>query len=473
MTQIDVMTRADGAERYAFERDPSAALEPLRAGYVALGSDLYDPPILQGISARAEQQLTDAGIELVRTDPVYELGQERRAIDDLRKGDWDFLIVNVINWIEYRAATRIIQEFRDKPMVLYAFGGYTEGDTLISPAAGAGSTALRYPMEQWGIRFRYLFNPPDSPMDVEGVVRLGRAAQVARRLRYARLGLIGFNDVGLYTTAYNVTKLRRQLGPEVESVDLLELERRIPDLDDAVVQKVVETITADWEYPNGRPDDEVIERTIRLYMATLDVCRDKGFDALTYKSVEGVLMGLHIVHNVPASLLVSAGIPYTDENDLGNLLAELMLKWLSGRTATFLEHYELHPEWIIMGVDGYVPHQLIEGNPVMKTPALLGATGVGHGSRMKAGRMTMAALAEDDQGYRMHIAPGLAESPPKWMELGTGLPSWPSVKFFPDAPVRDILDHVQSQHFAAVHGDYTDELVDLCHLLGIRTVVDR
>jgi hypothetical protein len=73
----------------------------------------------------------------------------------------------------------------------------------------------------------------------------------------------------------------------------------------------------------------------------------------------------------------------------------------------------------------------------------------------------------------MHIAPGEAKSPPKWMELGTGMPSWPSVQFYPDAPVRSILDHVQSQHFAAVHGDYTDELIDLCHLLGIKAIVDR
>jgi hypothetical protein len=39
--------------------------------------------------------------------------------------------------------------------------------------------------------------------------------------------------------------------------------------------------------------------------------------------------------------------------------------------------------------------------------------------------------------------------------------------------VRSILDRVQSQHFAAVHGDHADALELLCRLLGIPVVSDR
>jgi hypothetical protein len=46
------------------------------------------------------------------------------------------------------------------------------------------------------------------------------------------------------------------------------------------------------------------------------------------------------------------------------------------------------------------------------------------------------------------------------------------VKFCPDAGVRSILDHVLSQHFAAVYGDYVEELRDLCAPLDIKAVLD-
>ena len=448
-------------------------MDPLIAGYVSLGTEFYVPDRLHAISAGAEKQLTDAGIELARTDPVFALGQEERAIRELKAADWDFLIVNVINWIDPRAASRLLFAFRDQPIVLYSYGGFTEGDTLISPAAGAGSTALRYPLERWGARFAYLYNAPDTPMDVEGIRKFGRAAQAVRKLRRARVGLVGWNDMGLYTTGYNPTRLRGQIGPEIESFDMLQLERKMDGLDDAAVKAEVVRVTANWEYPLGKPKDEVIERAVRMYMATVEFCREKRFDAISYKCVEGISLCLQAVHSVPSALVASAGYPYVDENDVGNLVAELMLKWVSGKPVTFLEHYEHHPEWILLGVDGFIPDQLIDGKPQIKDISTVLLDGIAHCSRMKTGRLTLACLSEDDEGYRMHVVSGEGRTPPQWVEMGVPLPSWPSVKFYPDGSVRSILDHVQSQHFAAVFGDYVDELVNICYLLDIKTIVDR
>jgi L-fucose isomerase len=448
-------------------------MEKLKAGYVSFGTQYYEPGRLKEISARAEKQLTDRGLELVRTDPVFGEGEEPlRAIEELKAQEWDFLIANVINWIEVRGVTRVLLEFRDKPVVLYSFGGFTEGDTLISPAAGAGTTAIRYPMEQWGFKFKYLFNAPDSAMDVDGIIKFGRAAQVKKKLRKTRIGMVGYNDMGLYTTCFNALRLRDIIGPEVESIDMLQMERKIEALDPDEVKRETERVTKDWEYPLGKPKDEVIERAVRVYMATVEFCKEKSFSGFSYKCVDGVDLEMNVVHAIPSSLVASAGYPYVDENDVGNLVAELMLKWLSGDEVMFVEHYEHHPGWIILGEDGYIPSGMMEGKPLIKDVSTVLLGGIAHCSRMKTGRMTLACLSEDAEGYRMHIVSGEGKKPPQWVEMGVPLPSWPSVKFFPDASVRSILDHVQSQHFAAVFGDYVEELVDLCYLLGIKTVLD-
>jgi L-fucose isomerase len=448
-------------------------METLKAGYVPFGTMFYEPANLKKISARAEKQLQDAGIELVKTGPVFGEDKEpQRAIAELKAADWDFLFVNIINWIDVRGVTRVLLEFRDRPMILYSLGGFTEGDTLISPAAGAGTTALRYPMERWGMRFKYLFNAPDSPMDIEGILSFGRAAQVARRLRRARLGMIGFNDMGLYSTDFSVVKLREQIGPEVESLDMLQLERKMEALEAGAVGKEIKRVTAHWEYPLGEPKPEVVERAFRLYLATVELCREKGFDAFSFKCVDGVDLALDVVHAVPASLVASAGYPYVDENDIGNLTAELMLKWLSGKQVMFLEHYEHHPEWILLGEDGYCPSDFIEGKPQIKPVETVLLGGIVQCSRMKIGRLTLACLSEDSEGYRMHIVSGEGKEPPQWVEMGVPLPPWPSMRFYPDSTVRSILDHVQSQHFAAVYGDYVQPLKDLCTLLNIKVVAD-
>ena len=447
-------------------------MELLKAGYVSLGTEFYVPDRLNAITADAEKQLISAGIELVRTDPLFSLGQEERAIRDLRAAPWDFLIVNVINWIDPRAATRLLYEFRNEPIVLYSKGGFTEGGTLVSPAAGAGSTALRFPMERWGIKFKYLFNGPDQPMDVAGILKFGRAAQVMKKLRSTRVGILGFNDMGLYTTGFNVTSLRGKTGVEVESFDMLQLDRRMDALDEKQVDAEVTQVTANWEYPLGKPKDAAIRRAIKMYLATIEICKEKKFSAISYKVVEGIPAFMNAVQSVPSALVASAGYPYVDEDDACTLVAELMLKWLSGETATFLEHYEHSPEWILLAVDGFLPMQLTVGNPQVKPISTVLLDGLVFCSKMRTGRMTLACLSEDNEGYRMHIVTGEGRTPPQWVEMGVTLPSWPSVKFYPDTSVRHILDHVQSQHFAAVFGDYADELVELCHLLDIKVVLD-
>jgi len=452
----------------------------ITAGYVSFGTQFYEPGNLKMITARAEKQLTNAGLKLVRTDPVVgEDIEPERAIRELKSQPWDFLFVNILNWIDTRGVFRVLHEFRNEPMILYSFGGFTDHDgkfgekgTLISPAAGAGSTSLRLPMEQWGIRFKYLFNAPDSPMDIDGITYFARAAHTMKRLKRARLGMIGFNDMGLYSTGYNPTRLRDQIGPEIESVDMLQLQKKMDGLDPDEIRKEIKNITSDWEYPLGKPKDEVIGKAIRMYLATVKICQEKNFDTFSYKCVDGVDLEMGLTHAIPSSLVADAGYPYVDENDIGNSVAQLMLKTISGKQVTFLEHYEHHPDWILLGEDGYCPKDFIEGKPQIKDVSTVLLDGIAHCSNMKKGRMTLACLSEVKEGYRMHIVTGEGKERPKWVEMGVPLPSWPSVTFYPDAPVQEILNHVQSQHFAAVFGEYVDELIDLCYLLDIEVVAD-
>jgi hypothetical protein len=148
-------------------------MERLKAGYVPFGSSFYDQSALREITARAEAELDAAGIDLTRAAPVVAAGDEHGALAQLAAGEWDFLIANVINWVDVRAATRVLLALRERPVVLYSYGGRTQDGLLISPAAGAGSTALRYPLERWGVRHTYLFNGPDTPMDTAGIVAFG------------------------------------------------------------------------------------------------------------------------------------------------------------------------------------------------------------------------------------------------------------------------------------------------------------
>jgi L-fucose isomerase-like protein len=449
-------------------------LPPLTAGYVSFGTMFYEPGNLAMISARAEKQLEAEGIKLVKTAPVYgETTEPERAIRELKAHAWDFLIINIINWVDTRGVFRVLHEFRHEPMVLYSFGGFTDqAGTLISPAAGAGSTSVRLPMQQMGIKFRYLFNGPDTPMNVKGIKSFGKAAQVVKALKRARLGMVGFNDMGLYSTGYNTTRMRNEIGVEVESVDMLQLQKKMDSLKESEVRDAVNEITKNWEYPHGKPKPTVIEKAIRMGVASIRICEEKHFNAFSYKCVEGIDSEMGLTHAIPASIVNSAGYPYVDENDLGNLTVELMLRWLSGNQTMFIEHYEHHPEWILLGEDGYCPWDFVDGKPQIKPVTTVLLDGLVQCSNLKKGRMTLASLAETNEGYQMHIVTGEGRERPQWVEMGVPLPPWPSVKLYSDVAVEQILNNVQSQHFAMTYGHYAEELKNLCYLLSIKVLDD-
>jgi L-fucose isomerase-like protein len=70
---------------------------------------------------------------------------------------------------------------------------------------------------------------------------------------------------------------------------------------------------------------------------------EKNFDTFSYKCVDGVDLEMGFTHAIPSSLVADAVIRYVDENDLGNSVAQMMHKWVSGKPVTFIEQYEHIP----------------------------------------------------------------------------------------------------------------------------------
>jgi len=145
--------------------------------------------------------------------------------------------------------------------------------------------------------------------------------------------------------------------------------------------------------------------------------------------VDGVDLEMGLTHAVPSSLVCDAGYPYVDENDLGNSVAQLMLKWISGKQVTFIEHYEHHPEWILLGEDGYCPSEFIEGKPQIKSISTVLLKGIAHCSNMKKGRMTLACLQKPKKDIGCIWLPEREGNGFSGLN-GVPLPSWPHHTFF-------------------------------------------
>ena len=101
-------------------------MRPCRAGFVGFGEVNIPRDMIESKCAKAAEQLRSIGIELVETAPVSddpEYKEADRAIGELKRKEFDFLIVCIAGWIPSHAVIRITAEFDHLPILLWGLTG--------------------------------------------------------------------------------------------------------------------------------------------------------------------------------------------------------------------------------------------------------------------------------------------------------------------------------------------------------------
>jgi L-fucose isomerase-like protein len=216
-----------------------------------------------------------------------------------------------------------------------------------------------------------------------------------------------------------------------------------------------------------------MKRAAGYYLAVKAIADERGYDAVSLKDVDGwkKLLGFP---PAPILMLLSdegklATIPENDS--LGNV-TQLIIKYLTGQCAFYLEFYEFFEDRVLAGVPDYVPAEVTDGG-VTVMPAAFGelSEGILNVSKVKTGELTMCRLTSIDGEYYMHMVTGVGKTPNKWEEAGWTQPA-------PQLPglevelsdVEDFADKDMCQHYIISYGDNTGLIKDLCAILGIEVI---
>lgn len=445
-------------------------MRKIKAGFVSFGFYGYPRDYIEERAREANQAVQTQGIETVYADPVITSEDVARAIRQLQTDAFDLLIACVVSWTESPNVIATLREFSSKPILLWGLGGRTEQGRLVSPAAQAGTSALRQPMEALGFRFRFIYDHPDAPMSLQAIRDFAEVAWAVARLAHSRIGLLGYADMGLYSTMFDGVSLRKKLGLEVESFDMLELAQRMEKVEADEVAELVSEMRRDWvfEQPVG---EETLAKLARFYLALKSKVDEQGYVAFSPKCVYGVSRYMGMTPCLALAKLAEQAHCVCECDVLG-AATQTILGYLSGQTTTFMEHYEFMPDRLLVGVCGYAPLSLVDGAIQVRGHGWGGFSGMVLTSQLKEGRLTLARLSSEGDHYRMHVVSGQGIKPRAWEELGwiPPAPRFPSFEVVLDTPVADFAQKVAGQHYAVVYGDHVGKVRELCRLLDIEVV---
>lgn len=423
---------------------------------------------LSALAALQDVEIADGGI--VIDDPEYRTADE--AVLRLKDKPSACVVLCLAGWVPTHAVIRVADAFREKPILLWGLCGWMENGRIITTAEQAGATALRSTLEEMGYRFKYVYNIIGEPLPMESIHAFICAADAARRLRSARVGTMGYRDMLLYGTQFEGNSMRGKLGVEVEPFEMLEIVESCAQLDPAQVADGVRYVKENWKIL-GQCDEGILEKGVRYALAIGKKIRERGYEAVTLIDVDGMkkLCGFP-----PAMVFMLLerwyGVMTTPENDVMGNVTELMLHYLTGQTAWYMEYYEFFKDSMLIGTPDYVPVPVIDGE-VKMLPAAFGLlnTSLLNVSSVKTGYVTCARLVYKRGGrYAMHVYTAEAKEPPAWNEFGWAdpAPQLASLRVYPDScTVPEFAQKVCSQHVILCFGNAMEALKDMCALLDI------
>ena len=424
----------------------------------------------------AEEALIGEGLSLVSVYPVtddYEEKDIKKALDALKGEDLDAVVCCIAGWIPTHAVVKITEQYRHLPMVLWGLCGWIEDDgRLVTTADQAGTSALRKTFHDLGYRFRYVYDIIGKKTNSKKVADFCAAASAARALRSGRIGMAGYRDMNLYGTLHDGSSLKRVVGPEIETFEMLEMKQRYDALDPKEIDKVVDEVMSKWTYVKA-PNPESQRIAAGYYLAVKQLVEERGYDAISLKDVDGMkkLLGFP---PAPIFMLLGdlLGVSTIPENDaLGNV-TQLMIKYLTGQCGAYLEFYEFFEDRVLAGVPDYIPAEITDG-PTTIMPAAFGELNEGllNVSRVKPGVITMCRLFTEGGKYYMHLVVGEGITPRKWEEAGwtQPAPQLPGLEILLD-DVESFAQNVMCQHYIISYGDNTEAITNLCNMLGIQII---
>jgi L-fucose isomerase-like protein len=451
--------------------------EKITAGFVGFGEVNTPKKIIERKCKQSVDFLSSLGITVKSTAMVSddpEGTQAKRAAEELKNMDFDFLVVCIAGWIPSWAVIKTIEPFKQHPILMWGLTGDRIGDRFVTTAAQAGTTALRKTIEDMGFRFKYIVNRLGKEVASEQIFSFARAAHAVGKLRNATIGMAGYRDMRLYGTIYDAVSLRKSLGIEIEHFDLLEIAGYMEEVSEKDIDISTRYILKNWDFVR-QPKKETLRNTVKLYLAFKRKIEERRYDAISYSDVDGIKKLFRFAPAGALSLLHDkmriCSIP---ENDSMGAVTQLITSFLTGGTAAYLEFYEFTETGALMGVPDYVPGDIVNGR-VTVMPNSFGDFGEGilNISKLKTGPVTLARLANKGSDYFCHLMTGVAKTPLKWEEAGWSPPApiLPSLEIDFDGDTEKFIQNVLSQHYIISYGNNLQLYKDLCSFLNIRIIL--
>lgn len=354
------------------------------------------------------------------------------------------------------------------------FGEDDDFDVIMLNSGMAGMPELTAVLLRTGRKFEMVTSHWDDQDGRRRIADTIKAAAVRRRLRTARVGVVGHPFEGMTDLMFDALSLRRDIGPVVWPIEPERVAVRFAEIAQDEVDGLV---AAENDRFSVEMEPALFERSARLALALESVANEydcDGFAAFDQIWLSDPRVG--IIPSYATGRLCEIGIPAAPEGDVTTAVAQLILQELADQ-ATTVENYviDFDNNAVVFSHDGHANPALAEPGTV-KVKHSIYYTGVhGYGAGFEfaydPGPITNLALVTmGGDRWRFVISEG------EFLPYTPRPVSAPQTLFRHDT--LQIADWCTAwcragapHHMAAARGSWTQQLLILAGMLDIEAVV--
>jgi L-fucose isomerase len=295
------------------------------------------------------------------------------------------------------------------------------------------------------------------------------AASAEQALRGRRICMIGGRVMGMYTTMADIIQLKQVFGVEVEHMDAVRLYLAAQNVPSDEVSK-----TKAWIEENlgaiVTPDD-VLERSIRLYIAMRNALSEEGYTIAAVKC-QDEMINSYASSCLAVSLLNDQGVTVSCETDLYAALTMNILSSLSDGIALFgdVNHLDMESKVLRVVNCGSMPTSMAESRKDVELGPQYAYMGKAGGATtvlvVKESPVTIARLSRVRGRFVMLAAEGVTQRVDRG-KLKEAREYWPQAFIRLKGDVEKLVGNLRSNHMHLCFGHHLKDLQELCRMKDI------
>lgn len=455
-----------------------------KVGFIVYGvhkDGLKDPmgtPFIDDkLISKAKEALRKTGLELIEHNVTIASKKEAKEclLKFKKNEDIDAIILFSGTWVW---AAHLIASIRDfastgKGIILWTNPG-SQGWRPV------GGLVLHGALKEIGINHRFVYGDFRDTKEIDKIVSYCRASHEKNVLNMTTIGVLGGRGMGQTCGVADPSQWMKFFGIDIDSRDTAELITIAQEVTKKEIEKTKKEIELFFAAPI--PDDEVSERSIRLYIAIKKLIKKEGWDFYTIQSFPG-LGDDYSATCFAQSMILNDGIGTSTLSDFNTAMTVKLLTDLSKERVYYgdLQHIDKAKKEIKIIGDGACPPSLAgkvdpAGFAEHGIPTEGKAGGLSIKLTCKSGEGVLARLGRNNGEFEMPIVRCSIFEPTKEelkkRQKECGIPFWPHAFITVHCDdMNKLVDSWNNEYAVLGYGENLyDELMDFCELTGIKSI---